>query len=67
MILDQAKRDDAVDVLLSKISQVYTFITQDEALAKIRSMLVIYGKIAQQTLDCADFIAHYSETKSVCE
>ncbi|KAG1792137.1 uncharacterized protein HD556DRAFT_1537001 [Suillus plorans] len=64
MILDQADRDVAVSLLLSKISEVYTFITEEEELAKIKSMLAIYGKIAQQTLECADFISHYSETKS---
>jgi hypothetical protein len=67
MILDQADRDIAVSLLLSKISEVYTFITEEEELAKIQSMLAIYGKIAQQTLECADFISHYSETKSACE
>ncbi|KAG1854358.1 hypothetical protein C8R48DRAFT_835826 [Suillus tomentosus] len=64
MILDQADRDVAVSSLLSKISEVYTLITEEEELAKIQSMLAIYGKIAQQTLECADFISHYSETKS---
>ncbi|KAG2100142.1 uncharacterized protein F5147DRAFT_813275, partial [Suillus discolor] len=64
MILDQANRDVAVSSLLSKISEVYVFITEEEELAKIQSMLAIYGKIAQQTLECADFISHYSETKS---
>ncbi|KAG1792155.1 uncharacterized protein HD556DRAFT_1482212 [Suillus plorans] len=64
MILHQADRDVAVRLLLSKISEVYTFITEKEELAKIESMLSIYVKIAQQTLVCADFISHYSETKS---
>ncbi|KAG2337953.1 WD40 repeat-like protein [Suillus weaverae] len=64
MILDQADRDVAVSSLLSKISEVYTFITEEEQLPKIPSMLAICGKIAQQTLECADFISHYSETKS---
>ncbi|KAG1792154.1 WD40-repeat-containing domain protein [Suillus plorans] len=64
MILDQAHRDDAVSLLLSKISEVYTFITEKEELAKIESMLSIYVKLAQQTLVCADFISHYAETKS---
>ncbi|KAG2150710.1 uncharacterized protein EDB93DRAFT_1103411 [Suillus bovinus] len=38
MILDQAERDVAVSTLLSKISEVYTFITEEEELAKIESM-----------------------------
>ncbi|KAG2150683.1 uncharacterized protein EDB93DRAFT_329266 [Suillus bovinus] len=64
MILDQAERDVAVSTLLSKISEVYTFITEEEELTKIESMVAIYEKIAHQTLECADFISHYSETKS---
>ncbi|KAG2125500.1 hypothetical protein DEU56DRAFT_759235 [Suillus clintonianus] len=67
MILDQANRDNAVHDLLTKISDVYTFITEEEELAKMQSMLAVYVKIAQQTLECADFITHYSETKSACE
>jgi hypothetical protein len=67
MILDHADSDDAVSSLLSKISEVYTFITEEEELSKVQFMLATYGKIAQQTLECADFISHYSETKSVCE
>jgi WD40 repeat protein len=35
-----------------------------QELAKDLPMLGIYGKIARQILECADFIAHYSETKS---
>jgi hypothetical protein len=67
MILDQADRDVAVSDLLSKVSGVFAFMTEEEALTKIQSMLSIYGKIAQQTLECADFITHYSETTSACE
>jgi hypothetical protein len=67
MILDQADRDVAVSRLLSKISEVFTFITEEKELIKIQSMLATYGKIAQQTLECADFIRHYAETKSACE
>ncbi|KAG1741914.1 uncharacterized protein EDB91DRAFT_1336257, partial [Suillus paluster] len=47
MILDQADRDAAVSGLLSKISEVYTFITEEEALASVPSMPAIYGKIAR--------------------
>jgi hypothetical protein len=67
MILDQADRDDAVSSLLSKVSEVFAFMTEEEELAKITSMLAVYGKIARQTLECADFITHYSETKSACK
>jgi hypothetical protein len=67
MILNQADRDVAVCLLLSKMSEVYTFIMEKEELAKIQSMLAIYAKLARQTLVCADFISHYAKTKSACE
>jgi len=67
MILDQEKRDDAVSSLLSKVSEVFSFMVEEKALKTIPSMLAIYGKIAQQTIECADFITHYSETTSACE
>ncbi|KIK33501.1 hypothetical protein CY34DRAFT_701190, partial [Suillus luteus UH-Slu-Lm8-n1] len=64
MLLDQANIDGAVRGILTKVSDVYAFIMEEEELAKIESKLAIYGKIAKQTLECADFIVHYSETKS---
>ncbi|KAG2753049.1 hypothetical protein P692DRAFT_20908539, partial [Suillus brevipes Sb2] len=64
MILDQANRDTAVSCLLSKISGVYALLTEGEGLARIASMLEICGKIARQTLECADFVVHYSDMKS---
>ncbi|KAG2046098.1 hypothetical protein BDR06DRAFT_1015016 [Suillus hirtellus] len=63
MILHQADRDVAVSRPLSKVSEVYTFITEEE-LPQIKSMLAIYGRIAQQTLDFADFISHYFEKRA---
>jgi hypothetical protein len=35
-------------------------------LAEISSMQALYGKIAQQTLGCADF-THYAEMKNFCK
>jgi hypothetical protein len=67
MILDQADRDDAVRDLLDKLSEVYTFMNGDGRLAEIPTMQELYGKLARQTLECADFVVHYSETKSACE
>ena len=66
-VSDQADRDNAVSGLLTKVSKVYSFATEEEGFAKIESMIVVYGTIAQQTPECADFIVHYSETKSICE
>jgi len=67
MVLSQAEPDDAVRALLERLSEVYTFMNEDKRLAEIPSMQALYGKIARQTLECADFIVHFSETKSVCE
>jgi len=67
MILNQAERDDAVRALFERLSGVYTFMNDDKRLAEIPYMQAFYGKIARQTLECADFIVHYSETKSACE
>jgi hypothetical protein len=67
MILDQTDLDVAVSDLLSKVSNVYVLVMEKKALAKISSMTQIYTQIAQQTLKCAEFIVHYSETKSFCK
>jgi len=67
MILSQAKRDGALRALLERLSEVYIFMNEDKRLAEIPSMQTFYGKIARQTLECADFIMHYSEMKSACE
>jgi len=66
MILRQKDRDDAVRGLLIKLSEVYNFMNEDK-LAEIEKMQVVYGELARQTQECADFIDHYSETKSACE
>lgn len=67
MILDQANLDAAVSDLLSKVSNVFVLVIEKKALANISSMINTYTKIAQQTLKCAEFIVHYSETKSFGE
>ncbi|KAG2350100.1 hypothetical protein BDR05DRAFT_955961, partial [Suillus weaverae] len=64
MILDQVNQDAAVSSLLSKISDVYALLTERDGLARIASMLEIYEKIARQTLECADFVVHYSDMKN---
>ncbi|KAG2363197.1 hypothetical protein BDR07DRAFT_1282899 [Suillus spraguei] len=67
IIIAQVDRDDAVLELLKKISEVYSFITQDKMLHKISSMRDILAIISQQTRECANFIKNYSETKNFCE
>ena len=67
MILNQQDRDNAVQDLLNKLSEVYTFMNGDGRLAEIDSMQELFGKLARQTLECTDFIIYYSETKSACK
>ena len=67
MILAQKQRDDDVRGLLDKISQVYTFMNEDVRLARVPCMQVLCEKMAQQILECADFITHYSDITSACE
>ncbi|KAG1859617.1 hypothetical protein DFJ58DRAFT_286078 [Suillus subalutaceus] len=67
IILAQADRDAAVLKLLEKLRQVYMFMAQDETLGQISTMRVILGQISQQTLECAQFIKNYSDTKNFWE
>jgi len=67
MILDQEGWDNAIQDLLKKLSEIYIFINEDGRLAEIQIMQELYGNMARQVLECADFIVHYSETKSTCK
>jgi hypothetical protein len=67
MILDQAQLDNDVRSLLGNVSEVYSFMKEDGRLAEVPSMEALFGKLARQTLECADFIVHYSEIKSACK
>jgi hypothetical protein len=66
MILDQAKLDDDVCGLLEKVS-VYTFIKEDVRLTEVPPMEALLRKLVRQTLECADFIVHYSEKQNACK
>jgi len=66
IILAQLDRDAAL-LKLEKLCQVYSFMTRDQMLGQILSMRVVLGQISQQTLECAQFIKNYSETKNFCE
>ncbi|KAF8491918.1 hypothetical protein BU17DRAFT_104019 [Hysterangium stoloniferum] len=68
IVLAQAERDTSILELLKKLGDVYDFLAKEqEKLAKIPSMDAVFGKLVQQTCECADFIGGYSETKSFCE
>ncbi|KAG2029826.1 hypothetical protein BDR03DRAFT_1017894 [Suillus americanus] len=64
IILAQTERDQSVQSLLKKLEEVYRFMSQDDTLGQISSKRDIFGRIAQQTLECASFIRDYSEKKS---
>ncbi|KIM56977.1 hypothetical protein SCLCIDRAFT_192048 [Scleroderma citrinum Foug A] len=60
----QMKLDDDIGTLLSKISQTYQFIMEDETLAKIDAMKDTLTQIAQVVQEGAQFIVKYAETSS---
>jgi hypothetical protein len=66
MILNQIP-DIVMFYLLSKTSDVYALIMEEETLARVPFMLETFKLIVQQLLECADFIIHYLEIKSFCE
>ncbi|KAG2106707.1 uncharacterized protein F5147DRAFT_653680 [Suillus discolor] len=54
----------SIFTFVSKISDIYVLLMEGDRLARISSMLEIYGKIVQQTLECADFVVHYSDMQN---
>ena len=66
MIIDQTTRDDSVRSLLSKMNEVYTFLTEEE-LRDIESMKTVVERICYQTLECSYFIREYSQNKKFRE
>ena len=58
IIIDQANRDDSIRALLSKMDEVYMFLTTAE-LKAITSMKAIVERITRQTLECSYFIQAY--------
>ncbi|KAG2347247.1 hypothetical protein BDR05DRAFT_722495, partial [Suillus weaverae] len=67
IILAQTERDQSVQSLLEKLEEVYRFMSQDDTLGQISSQRSIFGRIAQQTQECACFIRDYSHKKSFWE
>ncbi|KAG6329168.1 hypothetical protein ID866_9921, partial [Astraeus odoratus] len=63
MIINQVNRDTAINQLLGKIGELYQFISEDDRLKKLVSMEGVLKAMSDQVLDCARFIANYSETK----
>ena len=63
IIIDQANRDDSVRALLSKMDQVYIFLTT-AGLNDIKAMKATVDRITRQTLECSYFIqAYYGNQK----
>ena len=61
-IIDQKNRDAAVCALLSKMDDVYVFLTNAEV-RDIRSMKEVVERISQQTLECSYFIREYAQNE----
>jgi hypothetical protein len=66
IIIDQANRDDSIRALLSKMNQVYTFLTTSE-LDHIMSMKAIVERITHQTVQCSYFIQAYCRNEKFRE
>ena len=58
MVIGQAHLDDSVCNLLSKMDEVYIFLT-DKGLKAIKSMKGIVDRVTHQTLECSRFIQAY--------
>ena len=58
IFIEQAHLDVSVCALLSKMNEVYTFLTAAE-LKAIESMKAIVERINHQTLECSYFIQGY--------
>jgi len=69
MIIGQVNQDNDVGSLLTKMNEVYTFLTQADLL-DIKSMKTVVACICKQTLECSYFIQKYAQDtkfrKSVC-
>jgi len=57
-IVEQADLDSSVRALLSKMDEIYTFLTNEE-LKVIESMKSIVERITHQTVQCSYFIQAY--------
>ena len=66
IIIAQVHLDDSVCELLSKMNEVYTFLT-NAGLDKIRSMKAIVERITLQTVQCSYFIQSYCANQKFCE
>ncbi|CCM06114.1 uncharacterized protein FIBRA_08363 [Fibroporia radiculosa] len=63
-ILNQKKRDDDIESLFSKLSDVYLLLTMRREQAADRSMERVLVELAQNVRVCVDFIVRYTEDKS---
>ena len=52
--------------LITRIKQTYELILENKSSSKINSARDVLGEIAQAVLECAHFIAKYSETRNFC-
>jgi hypothetical protein len=66
IVLDQAERDNAVQELGKKVTDVCSFVTQQMELSDKSPTKDILGKITDQTVECASFVENYQREK-YCE
>ena len=58
----QVERDDAINGLLNKMTEIYTLLN-NEKLEEIKSMKPVVQCICQQTLECSYFIEEYAKNE----
>jgi hypothetical protein len=59
-IIDQTNRDKDVCSLLTKMNEVYAFLTRQDV-REIESMKTLVATICKQTLECSYFIQRYAQ------
>ncbi|CCM06543.1 uncharacterized protein FIBRA_08817 [Fibroporia radiculosa] len=65
MILNQINLDTAVRSLLSKVSEVYGFVTETQYWSPMpATQALVLERLSRQVMDCVNFIVRYVETKN---
>ena len=64
MIIEQAHLDVSICALLSKMNEIYTFLTT-AGLNDITSMKTVVERITHQTVECSYFIQAYCANQKV--
>lgn len=67
MIFQQIERDETVASLLETMSDTYSFVDESQVLQFIPTLCDTLKRIAQQTVECCDFLRRYSKDPGFCK